>query len=65
MASGAAGHHRPDFGNAGLLGLETWPAAMQMAGEPIWAIDQAILAVFVVEIAARLYVYRLAFWRDP
>jgi voltage-gated sodium channel len=51
--------------NALLLGLETWPAAMQVAGEPIRAIDQTLLAVFVVEIAARLYVYRLAFWRDP
>jgi len=29
------------------------------------ALDQAILAVFVLEIAARLYVNRQAFWRDP
>lgn len=28
-------------------------------------LDRAILAVFVVEIAVRLYVHRLAFWRDP
>lgn len=51
--------------NAVLLGLETWPAAMQAAGGPIRAVDQAILAVFVVEIAIRLYAHRLAFWRDP
>jgi len=51
--------------NAVLLGLETWPAAMQAAGGLIRALDQAILAVFVVEIALRLYVHRLAFWRDP
>ncbi len=51
--------------NAALLGMETWPAAMQVAGDPIRTLDQAILAIFVVEIALRLYVHRLAFWRDP
>lgn len=38
--------------NAALLGLETWPAAMAAAGGLILALDQAILTVFVVEIAA-------------
>jgi len=38
---------------------------MQVAGDPIRTLDQAILAIFVVEIALRLYVHRLAFWRDP
>ncbi|MCC7280275.1 MAG: ion transporter [Chromatiaceae bacterium] len=51
--------------NAVLLGLETWPAAMAAAGGPIRALDQAILGVFVVEIALRLYVHRGDFWRDP
>ena len=51
--------------NAVLLGLETWPAAMRVAGGPIRALDHAILAVFVVEIALRLYVHRSGFWRDP
>lgn len=51
--------------NAALLGLETWPAAMAAAGGPILALDRAILTVFVVEIAVRLYVHRRAFWRDP
>ena len=51
--------------NALLLGLETWPAAMSAAGELILRLDQAILAVFVVEILARLYVHRSRFWRDP
>ena len=51
--------------NAVLLGLETWPAAMAAAGGLIVAIDRAILAVFVVEIALRLYVHRQDFWRDP
>ena len=51
--------------NAALLGLETWPASMAAAGGPIRALDTAILAVFVAEIALRLYVHRLDFWRDP
>lgn len=51
--------------NAMLLGLETSPTAMAAAGTAIRAADQAILAVFVVEIALRLHVHRAAFWRDP
>ncbi|HEY9099243.1 MAG TPA: ion transporter [Thiobacillus sp.] len=51
--------------NAVLLGLETWPAAMTATGGLILAVDRAILVVFVVEIALRLYVHRQAFWRDP
>lgn len=51
--------------NAALLGLETWPAAMAAAGPAIRMLDQAILAVFVIEIALRLYVHRRAFFRDP
>jgi hypothetical protein len=51
--------------NAVLLGLETSPSVMAMAGDSILLLDQLILAVFVIEIAARLYVHRSAFWRDP
>ncbi len=51
--------------NAVLLGLETWPVAMALAGDVITALDQIILAVFVFEIGARLWVHRQAFWRDP
>ncbi len=51
--------------NAVLLGLETWPAAMAAAGDLIIAMDRSILGVFVVELIARFYVHRLAFWRDP
>jgi voltage-gated sodium channel len=36
-----------------------------MAGDLILKLDRAILAVFVAEILARLYVYRSSFWRDP
>jgi len=51
--------------NAALLGLETWPAAKLAGGGLIGALDRVLLAVFVVEIAARLVVHRTAFWRDP
>lgn len=51
--------------NAAILGLETWPAAMETAGGLLKTIDRIILAVFVVEIALRIYAYRAAFWRDP
>ncbi len=51
--------------NAVTLGLETSPAVMAQAGGFILALDKAILAVFVVEIAIRVYVHRLAFFRDP
>lgn len=51
--------------NAVLLGLETSPAAMAAAGQFIIGLDRAILAVFVAEIALRLFVHRAAFWRDP
>jgi len=51
--------------NAVLLGLETWPTAVTMAGDLILRLDGLILAVFVAEILVRLYVYRGGFWRDP
>lgn len=51
--------------NAVLLGLETSPTVMAAAGQLIVAADRAILGVFVVELLARLYVHRAAFWRDP
>jgi voltage-gated sodium channel len=51
--------------NALILGLETSPTLMATHGPLLVALDQAILAVFVVEIAARLLVHRLAFFRDP
>jgi voltage-gated sodium channel len=51
--------------NALILGLETSPTAMSAAGALLIALDRAILAFFVVEIAARIAVHRLAFFRDP
>lgn len=51
--------------NAVTLGLETAPSVMAVAGPYILALDKAILSVFVAEIAIRLFVHRLAFFRDP
>lgn len=51
--------------NAVTLGLETSDAAMQAAGRLLVTVDKAILAVFVAELAAKLYVYRFGFHRDP
>ena len=50
--------------NAVLLGLETSPAAMEAAGPLIKTLDRACLAVFVVELAAKFFAYRLAFFRS-
>jgi voltage-gated sodium channel len=51
--------------NSVLLGLETSATVMAAAGGVIGMLDRAILALFVVEIAIRMWVYRGAFWRDP
>jgi voltage-gated sodium channel len=51
--------------NAVTLGLETSPAVMDQFGAPLKVIDKAILAVFVIEIAIRLYADFKGFWRDP
>jgi voltage-gated sodium channel len=51
--------------NAITLGLETSPAVMARFGTVLVALDWAILSVFVLELAARLAVHRLAFFRDP
>lgn len=51
--------------NAITLGLETVPAIMERFGPVLVLIDRAILAVFVVELLARLVAWRLEFFRDP
>ena len=51
--------------NAVILGLETSSSVMQAAGRLILLVDKIILAVFVAELSLRLFVHRLAFWRDP
>jgi len=50
--------------NAVTLGLETVPSLMATVGGAIKLLDKAILTVFVVEIALRLYAHRLAFFKD-
>lgn len=51
--------------NAVALGLQTSPGLMAQLGGPILLLDRAIVVVFVAEIALRLFVHRLAFFRDP
>lgn len=51
--------------NAAILGLETFPGLRSNWGDWLRALDQAILAVFVAEIALRLLAHRMAFFRDP
>lgn len=51
--------------NAITLGLETVPAVMERAGPLLVAFDRAVIAIFAVEIALRLLVHRLGFFRDP
>jgi voltage-gated sodium channel len=51
--------------NAVTLGLETWPALMVGYGALLRLIDHALLAVFVVELLAKMVVYRRGFFRDP
>lgn len=50
--------------NAVTLGLETMPAVMAVAGGAIMLLDKAILTIFVLEIALRLFAHRLAFFKD-
>jgi voltage-gated sodium channel len=51
--------------NAITLGLETSPGMLERYGPLLYALDRAVLAVFVVELAARISVHRAAFFRDP
>ncbi|KUO54463.1 MAG: hypothetical protein APF80_10705 [Alphaproteobacteria bacterium BRH_c36] len=50
--------------NAVTLGLETSPTAMAVAGSLLYGLDRIALAIFCVEIAAKLFVYRLSFFRS-
>ena len=51
--------------NAVTLGLETSPGIMAEHGALLHAVDRAVLTVFVVELLARMVVFRAAFFRDP
>lgn len=51
--------------NSITLGLETAPAIVARFGALLYIIDRTVLGVFVVELLARLFVYRSRFFRDP
>lgn len=51
--------------NAVTLGLETSETAMAVAGPLLVLADSIILAVFVAEIALKLFAHGLRFFRDP
>lgn len=51
--------------NAVTLGLETSSVAMERAGPLLILVDRTILAVFVVEIGAKLVAYGGRFFRSP
>jgi len=50
--------------NAITLGLDTVPSVDRSWGPALDVIDHAILAVFVVEVALRIFAHRGAFFRD-
>src|SRR6185295_7515170 len=51
--------------NAIILGMQTYPRTMNAIGPLLEILDRIILAVFVIEITARIIVHRWAFFRDP
>jgi voltage-gated sodium channel len=51
--------------NAAVLGMETSPTLVAQYGPLLRTIDQAILAIFVVELALRIAAFRGRFFQDP
>lgn len=51
--------------NALTLGLETSSSATAAFGGLLTVVDHVVLTIFVVEIAVRIYVYGLGFFRRP
>jgi voltage-gated sodium channel len=51
--------------NAIALGMETSPIVGAKLGASLWVLDRLVLAVFVIELLTRLFVYRGRFFRDP
>jgi voltage-gated sodium channel len=51
--------------NAIVLGLETDAQIMSVHGGWLRAVDQLILAIFVIEITIKLFAYRIGFFRSP
>ena len=50
--------------NAVTLGLETSPVMMDAAGPFLKALDRTALAIFVIELLLKLFVYRTAFFKS-
>ncbi|MBD5781140.1 ion transporter [Pelagicoccus sp. NFK12] len=50
--------------NAILMGMETSPSIMADFGGALKLLDKFCLAYFVLEIALKLSIYRLSFWRN-
>ncbi|WP_394731021.1 ion transporter [Altererythrobacter sp. GH1-8] len=50
--------------NAIGLGMETSPAIMERFGGVISTLDRLAIGIFVVELALKLFVYRLSFFRN-
>lgn len=51
--------------NSVILGLETDRDIVARIGPVLSAIDKVVLGIFVLEIALRIYAFRLRFFRDP
>ncbi len=51
--------------NALTLGLETSRTVMAFAGPVVIVADRLILAVFTIEVLAKMFAYGLRFWRSP
>jgi voltage-gated sodium channel len=51
--------------NAVSLGCETSPALVSAYGDLLTVLDHGALAIFVLELTARLYAFRLRFFSDP
>lgn len=50
--------------NAVILGLETFPAVMAAAGDALEVANNVIVAIFVAEIALRIYAHGASFFRS-
>ena len=51
--------------NAVVLGLETSPDAVAVAGDLLRALDRIALTIFVIEVLMKLAAHRLRYFRDP
>ena len=51
--------------NAITLGFETSTTVMARAGATLHAIDNVLLTIFIIELAAKMIVHGRQFWRDP